>query len=304
MLTDEELSDLINDVSLAYTELQKSLPKSESSQNDSDESEVLSKAVPEMEEEMEAPSEEVAAPAEAISEEEAAPAMEAEALEQEAQPAAEEMAAEEPVEEMAEAPVDESEMMDSQEVTPEELQAIYAEMDENEIREHYEAIRMVLEDRWAQEMQSEEQEQPEMEQAPAMEAEPEQVEQQLALSEKETEEVEELAKSEESEEDNETEESLEKALEENEDLKKNLEALTTLVNKFSEIAVTGSPSRKSITEIGLQKNEDNGKSLKDKAKEITKLPLSKSQRETLNGFFRDGANESEVEELVKAVKKA
>ena len=282
-LTDAEFDMLIAEVEQDIVNLAKS----------QDASKKLEKALPgELEEEQNDMPAEMAAP-EAPAEQ-AAPEMEASP-----EAPAEELAPEAPLEELA----PEMEASPEMEDDSMDLDSIYSAMDEQELAEHYEAIKRAMEAAWSQQA-------PEQEQAPEMEAAPMELSeddvQKTSILDKDSEEANggdmkagaDMAKSEKSDEEK---AALEQKLEE---MKKSQEDLQSALEKLIKTASNGLPMRKAVTEITTkpQEPELSGDNLKKKALEITSQSLSKSERDMLNTWFIDGSNEKDVKELVKAKK--
>lgn len=184
-----------------------------------------------------------------------------------------------PAEDMVEDTQEGDEMQEG--LSMEDLVAIYAEMDEQELEMHYEALRQALEMAWGAGVQKSEDCEDDLQKPEAQE---EETEEEMEKSEKEI--------SVESDDSDLSAEEKIKALE------SSIEGLVKALNSKL-------PQRKSITELEASSEKEptiSRDQLTKKAKELTALPLSKSERDVLNQFFVKGIGENQVLELIKAKK--
>jgi len=194
-----------------------------------------------------------------------------------------------------EAPEQEQEAPEMEASGDEELDAIYGEMDEEELQAHYEAIMRAAQSKFGAE------EAPAMEEqqaAPEMEAPAEQ-EMQMSEKDEKKEEMAKMAKE---------IQSLSKSLSDKEEETKKLEeTLGRLVKAASEKL----PSRKSLTEDdvitkggSLNKSEPGmtKEQIDEKASKLTRQSLNKSERDVLNKWFVNGHGAEAVIELTKNYK--
>jgi hypothetical protein len=217
------------------------------------------------------------APAPEAPEMDAAPAMDAEPSEEAPMDAA-------PMDEQA-PPEGDPAMGDEAPLSVEQLVELYGDMPEEELSMHYEALKQALQKTWMKQAM-EKGEYPTDKKANGGEIK----------SGSEMAKKEQLAAA----------KPAAAAMEKTED-KEQIEKLEASVGSLIKALEAKLPARKSITEVveeGTKPQEPtlSGKDLQEKAKDLPKQSLAKSERELLNSFFVTGKGEEQVRELIKGKK--